>query len=197
MRWDNLFDDLESQLEQELDAEDIDLRAEEERLRLGRLAMRDRLRALMSSATTPDPVRLVLADGTRATLALGAVGRDWIAGELRGDRQNGGSCIIPIAAISSCLPTPEQTFASMEVGADPGAGALAGRLGLPFVLRDLCRRRASVHVRTKRELVHGTIDRVGRDHIDLAEHDAGVARRAPAVRAIRMLPFTELVVVQF
>ena len=42
MRWDNLFDDLESQLEQELDAEDIDLLAEEERLRLGRLGLRDR-----------------------------------------------------------------------------------------------------------------------------------------------------------
>ncbi len=44
MRWDNLFDDLESQLEQELGAEDVDLLAEEERLRLGRLALRDRLR---------------------------------------------------------------------------------------------------------------------------------------------------------
>jgi hypothetical protein len=46
MRWDNLFDDLESQLEQELSAEEIDLQAEEERLRLARLGIRDRLRSL-------------------------------------------------------------------------------------------------------------------------------------------------------
>ena len=45
MRWDNLFDDLESQLEQELTAEEVDLQAEEERLRLARLCIRDRLRA--------------------------------------------------------------------------------------------------------------------------------------------------------
>ena len=37
MRWESLFDDMESQLEQELGAEDEQLRAEEERLRLGRL----------------------------------------------------------------------------------------------------------------------------------------------------------------
>jgi len=50
MRWDNLFDDLESQLELELGAEDLDLVAEEERLRLGRLALRDRLVALVGHA---------------------------------------------------------------------------------------------------------------------------------------------------
>jgi len=46
MRWDSLFDDLESQLEQELGAEEGDLLAEEERLRLGRLTLRDRLVAM-------------------------------------------------------------------------------------------------------------------------------------------------------
>ena len=197
MRWDNLFDDLESQLEQELGAEDIDLLAEEERLRLGRLGLRDRLRALMSASSAIGPLRLVLADGSRISLAIGAVGRDWIAGQLSGDGQRAVSCVIPIAAISGCLPTLEQTVASVNAGAEPGVGSLAGRLGLPFVLRDLCRRRASLHVRTRRDLLHGTIDRVGRDHVDLAEHEPGVARRERAVRAIRLLPLAELVLVRF
>ncbi len=197
MRWDNLFDDLESQLEQELGAEDIDLLAEEERLRLGRLGLRDRLRALMAVASADDSLRLVLVDGSRISLAIGAVGRDWIAGELSGDGQRGASCVIPIAAISGCLPTPEQTVTSVDGGTEPGVGSLAGRLGLPFVLRDLCRRRAALQVRTTRELLHGTIDRVGRDHLDLAEHDPGVARRERAVRAIRLLPLAELVLVRF
>ena len=62
MRWDHLFDDLESQLEQELGAEEADLLAEEERLRLGRLALRDRFRALLARAPEV-PVRLTLTDG--------------------------------------------------------------------------------------------------------------------------------------
>lgn len=55
MRWDDLFDDLESQLEQELGAEDVDLLAEEERLRLGRLTLRDRLLAMTRPGEGPLP----------------------------------------------------------------------------------------------------------------------------------------------
>lgn len=197
MRWDHLFDDLESQLEQELGAEDIDLLAEEERLRLGRLGLRDRLRAMMQASTPEEPVRLVLVDGTRVTIDLGAVGRDWIAGELCGDGHRTPSCVIPIAAIAGCLPAPSQTVASVGHGAEAGVDSLAARLGLPFVLRDLCRRRAGVDICTTVDLLHGTIDRVGRDHLDLAEHEPGVPRRERAVRAIRLLPFTELVLVRF
>ncbi len=76
-------------------------------------------------------------------------------------------------------------------------GSLAGRLGLAFVLRDLCRRRAPLQVTTPAELLHGTIDRVGRDHVDLAEHDAGVARRDRDVRALRMLPLGQIVMIRF
>ncbi len=197
MRWDNLFDDLESQLEQELGAEDIDLLAEEERLRLGRLGLRDRLRAMMPLSSPEAPVRLVLIDGFLISITMAAVGRDWIAGELHGDGHRAASCVIPLTAISGCLPTPAQTAASVDGGAESGVGSLSGRLGLAFVLRDLCRRRAAVHVRTSRDLLHGTIDRVGRDHVDLAEHEPGVARRERAVRAIRLLPLAELVLVRF
>ncbi len=91
MRWDHLFDDLESQLEHELGAEELDLLAEEERLRLGRLTMRERLRAII-----PEVIRLTLADGTRLTLTLGAVGRDWIAGEEVRESGAAQSCVVPI-----------------------------------------------------------------------------------------------------
>jgi hypothetical protein len=197
MRWDNLFDDLESQLEQELDAEDIDLLAEEERLRLGRLGLRDRLRAMMPASSVAEPIRLQLIDGSRVSATVRAVGRDWIAGELCGDAKRAASCVIPMASISGCLPTPAQTAASVDASPEAGVGSLAGRLGLPFVLRDLCRRRAAIDIVTRRDLVHGTIDRVGRDHLDLAEHEPGVARREREVRAIRLLPLAELVLVRF
>jgi hypothetical protein len=197
MRWDNLFDDLEGQLEQELGAEDIDLLAEEERLRLGRLGLRERLRALMPASSASEPMRLVLTDGTRVSLAIGAVGRDWIAGEPSGDGKQSGSYVIPIPAISGCLPTPAQTVASLGGGVEAGVGSLASRIGLPFVLRDLCRRRAALHIRTTRDILHGTIDRVGRDHLDLAEHEPGAPRRERFVRAMRMIPLAEFVLVRF
>jgi hypothetical protein len=197
MRWDNLFDDLEGQLEQELDSEDIDLLAEEERLRLGRLGLRERLRAMMRVATADQPMRLILSDGSRIAIGMGAIGRDWIAGELSDDAVRSPSCVIPIAAIAGCLPTPVQSTASIAETGEPGLQSLAARLGLAFVLRDLCRRRAPVQVRTSRDLLHGTIDRVGRDHLDLAEHEPGVPRRERSVRALRLLPVAEIVLLRF
>lgn len=194
MRWDHLFDDLESQLEHELGAEEVDLLAEEERLRLGRLTLRDRIRAMM-----PATARLTLTDGTRLTLALGAVGRDWIAGEEVRETGTGASCVVPIASIAACFPDAAQSTASLtpDAGAASPVGSLAGRLGLAFVLRDLCRRRAPLQIATPSEHLHGTIDRVGRDHVDLAEHDPDVARRDRDVRALRMLPLGQIVVVRF
>src|SRR5258708_1844617 len=114
MRWDNLFDDLESQLEQELGAEEGDLLAEEERLRLGRLTLRDRVVAMTPPGDgAAQQLKLAMRDGT-------------------------------------LLTAPQ-----------------------------------------------GTIDRVGRDRLDLAEHEAGVPRRAAAVGRIRIVPFTELLLVRF
>src|SRR6188508_2715650 len=110
MRWDNLFDDLEGQLEQELGAEDVDLLAEEERLRLGRLTLRDRLSAIAMSAD--QQLGVILSDGRRITLTVTSAGRDWIAGDLAGDGRGRGSCIIPIAAIAACRPTPTQSVLS-------------------------------------------------------------------------------------
>jgi hypothetical protein len=196
MRWDDLFDDLESQLEQELGAEDVDVLAEEERLRLGRLTLRDRLLA-MTRATGDSELRLALRDGQLVTVAVGSLGRDWLVGELRGPRR--GSCVVPLDAIAAVLPTAEQLARSVEAEAASEAPVLlSARLGLSFVLRDLCRRRAPLDVSTgSEERLHGTIDRVGRDHLDLAEHEAGVPRRASAVLRIRMLPLAHLVMLRF
>lgn len=200
MRWDELFDDLESQLEQELGAEDTDLLAEEERLRLGRLGLRDRLAAMIRpEAGSADALRIVLPDGQPLSVAVGSIGRDWLLGELVGPRR--GSCLIPLAAIAGLLPTDEQLERSIHAvppSSSDGPVALAARLGLGFVLRDLCRRRAALELTTASgERLHGTIDRVGRDHLDLAEHEVGSPRRASTVSRIRMLPLEQLVLLRF
>lgn len=201
MRWDDLFDDLEGQLEQELGAEDSDVRAEEERLRLGRLTLRDRLLAIVRpddrDRAAPDELLLALRDGQLVTVAVGSIGRDWLVGELRGPRR--GSCVVPLAAIASVLPTAGQLARSVTGGsASEAPVAISARLGLTFVLRDLCRRRTALEVITACVGgVHGTIDRVGRDHIDVAEHEVGAPRRAAAVTRVRMLPLSELVLLRF
>lgn len=192
MRWDNLFDDLEGQLEQELSAEELDVRAEEERLRLGRLSLRDRIVAVVEAqeVDAAGGIRVVLADGTTLSLRPQTFGRDWFSATIDGAA---GQLIVAMAAISSVIFTREQATVSLTATpSELSQTSLPARLTLSFVLRDLCRRRAAVDVSTLAGPVHGTIDRVGRDHIDLAVHERGEARRTSAVRELRAIPLTQL-----
>jgi hypothetical protein len=183
MRWDELFDDLESQLERELTAEELDLDAEEERLRLGRLGVRDRLGAVLDH-----PLTVWFADGERLRLRPLTLGRDWFSADIVDDVIRPRQVIVPLHAVAGITPPREAIPASLR--GDPGREpALTARLGLPFVLRDLCRRRRAVGVELGASTVHGTIDRVGRDHLDLAVHEPGVPRRDAAVAEVRIVPF--------
>jgi hypothetical protein len=198
MRWDNLFDDLESQLEQELTAEEVDLQAEEERLRLARLGIRDRLRSL-STATAADGrvLRLLLADGSRASVAPATFGRDWLAGELLEDSGRRPQCVVALDAVDGVALAREQVLLSLDdATAGESPSALSARLGFPFVLRDLCRRRQAVELRLRDGKLHGTIDRVGRDHVDLAVHEAGAPCRESAVTEYRILRLGQIVLIR-
>ncbi|QEO08578.1 hypothetical protein [Protaetiibacter larvae] len=190
MRWDELFADLEGQLEQELDAERLDLAAEEERLRLGRLTIRDRLMAMSRGGAV---VRVALIDGATVRLRIDTAGRDWIAGS---PEAGAGSVLVPLAAVAAVLPEGDQLARGLSIRSPEPGAELAGRLGLGFVLRDLCRRRAGVDVVTGDGIHHGTIDRVGRDHLDLAEHEEGSAPRGGAVRRVRIIPFGRITCVR-
>lgn len=196
MRWDKLFDDLEGQLEQELSAEELDLRAEEERLRLGRLTIRDRL-AAMTHAEPRSSVRLYLADGSALAVRPVTIGRDWLSGEILDGAARTAQCVIPIFAVASLAIARDHLAASLATEpADSAKTTLPARLSLAFVLRDLCRRRAQVEVRTTAGSLHGTIDRVGRDHLDLAMHAVGEPRRDASVSQCRLVPFTQIVLVR-
>ncbi len=195
MRWDNLFDDLEGQLENEVDAEDLDVRAEEERLRLGRLGLRDRLVALASHS--PEVIKCVLEDGQVLSLESFSLGRDWLAGRVVTDLPRPVRCLIPLEAIRALLLTQRQITTSLgETEPDDPPNSLSRRLGIGFVLRDLCRRRIAVEIVLQDGIIHGTIDRVGRDHFDLAIHERGSARRESAVSHYRVVPLAQLVLVR-
>ena len=199
MRWDRLFDDLESQLEHELDAEETDLVAEEERLRLARLTLRERLLAMAAPEQADrEPIVLELTTGAVCVLRASALGRDWIAGELVADAGPRASAVMPLASIAAVRPSSAQLVRGLEAEAvSAPAASLSARLGLAFVARDLCRRRVPVELVTAHGAYFGTLDRVARDHLDLAEHEPGEPRWASAVRGVRLVPFGRLVVIRY
>lgn len=195
MRWENLFDDLESQLERELTAEELDLEVEEERLRLGRLSVRDRLVALHDDEHGAHyRVVVTLLSGERLAVHPVAFGRDWFSADVEGSR---AQCVVPLGAIEAVSLGPGLVPRSLRSPAAPdGHPSLSARLGLTFVLRDLCRRRRPVDLVLASGEVHGTLDRVGRDHVDLAMHERGVPRRPAAVREVRMIPLAGLLLIR-
>lgn len=200
MRWDNLFDDLESQLERELTVEEIELRAEEERLRLARMALRDRLLAVYASsqagasASIAD-VRVRLVNGAVITTHPLSFGKDWFLAALVDGPARHPQCIVPIAAIAGLLLERAQVHCSLAAPIDPER-SLSARLSLAFALRDLCRRRTAVELHLLGEVVRGTIDRVGRDHLDLAVHEPGSPRREAEVSHYRIVLFSQLLFVR-
>lgn len=194
MRWDNLFDDLAGQLEHELGAEELDLHSEEERLRIGRLSLRDRLIAVheVPGRSGDYRVRVQLVDGRQFTVLPRSIGRDWIMGDIQDESSITSQCIVPLAAIGSLTFDDEHLEQSLRPGTS-AAPRLSDRLGLTFILRDLARRRRAVALHASFGVLHGTIDRVGRDHIDLAEHDVGTPRRQSEVAHQRIVPLERLI----
>lgn len=198
MRWDQLFADLESQLDREHLDEQRALELEEERLRLGRLTLRDRIAALARHAGTGDEavVRIELQGGGVFALKPLAFGRDWLSAETRHHGRPPEQVVVPLAAVAAVLPGREQLEPSLAALPESSV-RLAERIGLPFVLRDLSRRRTAVQLTTIDGIAHGTIDRVARDHLDLALHEPGSPRREREVHGYRIVPLARLLLVRF
>ncbi len=167
VRWEQLFDDLEGQAvaseQADLDAEVAD----RTRIEVARLGFGDRLRAAIGS-------RIELSLGAAGTISgeLSRTGPGWLL--LTGDR--GAQVVVTEDAVGAADGLPSLTDA-------PGSGgAVESRLDLGFVLRSIARDRVPVRVvlRDGSSRV-GTIDRVGADFIDLAEHPADEPRRPAEV----------------
>lgn len=197
MRWNNLFDDLEGQLEHELGAEEVDLRGEEERLRLGRLSMRDRLQSLHEASGAREySLRIALLGGAIVRLRPLGFGKDWMSAELLDETSRRPQVIVPLEAIAGIILERDQVAASLSARPGDGARGLSARLGIAFVLRDLCRRRSPVDLVLLGGALHGTIDRVGREHCDVAVHEPGTSRRESGVSQYRIVPFGQLLFVR-
>ena len=184
MRWDRFFDDLEGQLASEWEAERAALDTEAERLRLSRVSLRERLTALADHDGADAAPSFEMADGTVLSAHVSGVGTDWVA--LEGGRT--GGLVLPFASITAIGMPHADLLRSARPG--PARGALAERMTLGFVLRDLVRRRVAVTLHlTSGRMLAGTIDRAGADHLDLAVHEPGTPRRASEVTGHRIVPF--------
>jgi hypothetical protein len=189
VRWDRFFDDLEDQLASEWEAERAALDTEAERLRLSRVSLRERLSQLVGRDHPGPAVSFDLSDGTTLRAAVSGVGADCVA--LLPAEGRTSAVVVPFPAIAG-IGMPHDDLLRTARPA-PVQSALADRLTFGFVLRDLVRRRAgvAVHLSSGRAL-HGTVDRAGADHLDLALHDPGAPRRSGAVTGHRIVPFASV-----
>lgn len=176
MRWDRLFDDLEAQLDAqarlERDAEVADrTRAERARITLG-----ERLVGALG-----DELTLHLRGRTSLTGVLEDTGEGWL---LVLDR--GRSVLVVSAAVVGVHGLRRA----------PRDDTRARRFGVGYALRVISRdRRPVVVTDIDGTAAHGTIDAVGADAFDLAEHPLDAPRRRGDVRAVRTVPFAGLATV--
>jgi hypothetical protein len=179
MRWARLFDDLGGQLAAAEQADRAAETAELRRLEVSRLGLADRLTGAVGSR-----VSLSVEGAGRFDGVLTQVGGDWLLVQSAASEM-----LVALSAVTSLTDLP--------VASGPAGDELDRSLGLGFVLRRLARDRAGVTVVVRTgDAVTGTIDRVGADFLDLAEHEVDRPRRAEAVQRVRTIPFTALAVVR-
>lgn len=183
VRWQALFDDLEAQLDAVAAAELAGEVAERSRLAAARVRTADRLAAGVGL-----PVVVALPGAGTLRAVLRDSGADWLLLD-----EGGREALVPLSAVLTVTGLPRAAAAEPE---DPG-GAVARALDLRWALRGLVRDRAGVAVVLRDgTALSGTLDRVGADHVDLAEHPPGEARRVGAVRTVRLVPLAALAVLR-
>jgi hypothetical protein len=181
MGWEALFADLEGEFEA---AQADELAAEVEdrsRREAARLRLVDRLRPAQGRSLAVTVVHLGVLRGRVAV-----VGPDWFLLVTAQARE----VLVPTAAVLSVAGLANEV-------AEPGLeGQVAARLGLGYALRALARDRAVVSLTLSDGGSRlGTIDQVGADFVVFAEHPAGEARRAGAVREVAVVPFSALLAI--
>lgn len=177
-RWDVLFEDLEAQLRA---ADELDLsadRAEHARSVRGEALLSDRLIVAAGAVVRVQVHGHGLVEGT-----VEAVGQGWFM--LRGVDSGGGRSATAWATTRHWLIPDSAVLAvrGLERGADPHLSLSQRRLDIRSALRAISRDRLPVRIGLiDGGRLTGTIDRVGRDHVDLSEHPEDLARRAASVR---------------
>ncbi len=185
MRWSRLFDDLEAQLREQERAELHAEVAEQTRSHRGQIELADRLAADLGHR-----LQLRVAGAGALAGVLVELGRGWLVldTDVRGS----------VRRRAVLVATPALLVVNGLSGrADPDPGTGQRRLDLRHALRAVSRDRALCRVTdVAGGQVGGTIDRVGRDHVDVSDHPEDVAPRPQQVRQVLTVPFTALATVR-
>lgn len=190
MRWERLFDDLEAQLGADdaraLTAEVAD-RTRRERAQLG---LFDRLTALLDGPV----VELRVAGAGLVRGVVTGCGPEWVLVDQRGD--------LPLSVREGAADRPVLVAVPAVRGVIGLSGAatssaVARGFGLGAALRAVSRDRAVVDVvDIDGVVVTGTLDTVGQDLVEVAEHPSDLPRRPEHVVRVVAVPFAALAAVR-
>jgi hypothetical protein len=171
MRWQQLFADLEAQFDEAAAASERADESSRARGEMGAVRLSERLRGALGH-----PLALRCRGAGQLAGTLVEVGPDWLLLEEDGGRE----ALVAMAAVLAVGGLGRQTAPPEE------PGPVRGRLDLRRAIRALARDRAAVQVLLEDGgSLSGTVDRVGTDHLELAEHGADQPRRAEAVQGVR------------
>jgi hypothetical protein len=175
IRWDRLFADLEGQLEA---AARVDLAAEvadRTRYEISRTRLLDRLRAALDCE-----VELTVTGVGPVVGTLTRVGADFVVIDAAGS--------LALIRAGAVVTARNLGAASRSV-----AGEVAARIAIGMVARELARDRTTVTVWLwDGTTLAGTVDRVGADYLDLAEHPLDEPRRSGAIHGMRTVALESL-----
>ncbi|MCU1606850.1 MAG: uncharacterized protein JWP46_3315 [Modestobacter sp.] len=181
MRWEQLFADLEAQFVAQDTADGAGDRASRERAEYGRLRLADRLRGARGW-----PVTLTCRGVGEVTGRLVDVGVDWL---LLVDAQQ-RDVLVAMATVRAVGGLGVETAAGE-------LGAVERALDLRRALRGLARDRATVQcLLDDGSTLSGTVDRVGADFVELAEHPLDEPRRRGSVTGVRAVVLAAVAVVR-
>lgn len=182
MRWDELFRDLEAQLEAAGAAEHEAEVADRTRREGATLALVDRARGAVGGRVSARVHGAGAVEGV-----LREVGAEWLLLEETG----GSQTLLALPAVVSLAGLTAWSAA-------PGAGGrVFARLGLGSALRGISRDRAGVTVwLVDGSTVSGTVDRVGADFVEVSTHEPGEPRRHGEVTSVRTVPLRALALVR-
>jgi hypothetical protein len=106
------------------------------------------------------------------------------------DDAQGRSVLVASAAVRTVTGLGRRTAVEEN-------GVVRARMDVRWALRGLARDRSAVQVvLDDGGVLTGTLDRVGADHVELAEHPADVPRRAEAVQAVTAVVVAAIAVVR-
>jgi len=151
----------------------------------------DRTRRERAEVTVLDRAVRSLGGVVTVVTAAGAVrgqlddvGKDWLLVQEDGRH----AALLPMSAVTAVV--------GLATRSDDDRG-MGRRFGVGVALRAIARDRAAVAIHdVARGLATGTIDKVGADHLELAEHPADAMRRATSLTGRRVVPFAAIGIVR-